>query len=350
MDTTPVFLERRKGIRRPCSYYVEGWLGQQSFDATVRDMSGGGLLFTCSDDIVLQRGAKVELIHTDPAMNAELNAVEFIVLWTRVKPSENLRYVGVTFADRSLIAKSWFKVMMKTVGFRGHNLREQRKFCRVNCEMPAALVLTSQELPSTVVNLGLGGLRIECQKPIQVGAQIAVRMEHPSLSQWKVEAMVRRLEHPSPDSPFVHALLFRGLTEEQNEAIQDYMVEQRKSLWESAAAEVEDELEEELDETSEGEDLSEEHFEQEKAAILREIQEQERLEAEERQKAEEAARAQVEQEEEESVDEEDAFVPKYRTAEEALAALERGEIEIPGSETSQEEGKKEAAGASDESV
>lgn len=340
----PNFHERRKGIRRPCRFSVEGWLGREQFEATVIDMSGGGLLFTCPPETDLKPGLKVELTYPEFLQNVELDTVEFKVVWTRVRESESLLYVGVTMADPSKASKSWFKAKMKAVGFRGHNLREQRKVCRVKCELPATLVLMSAEMPCVIRNIGLGGLLLEMKKPVRVGSQLEIRIEdHPTLSTWTLEAMVRHFYHPDPDSPFLHGFLFRGLTSEQEHAVQEFMIEQREKIWQSAPvtsfvdASAEDA--EEPETWDEDELLSDAEFEREKAAVLKEI------EAEEAREAEELAKAAQEDlpepvEEEPTVvvdpDDDDVFVPKYKTAEEALAALERGEIEVPGPEASEE--------------
>ena len=272
-DTGPSFSERRKAVRRPCKDLdVEVVAGRNQFDATVADIGAGGLLLSCSPQVAVKVKATLTLTHPDPA-GGSAPVIQVKVAWTRVREADSTLLIGASYSDPKVMGSSWVKAEMESVGFRGHNLREQRKVVRAKKELPATLMLSGGEIPCNVKNIGLGGLLVQLEKPLRAGAKTTIRVaDHPSLTGSTYTGSVRHLQHPFPSSPFFHGLSFESLTAEQEQALKDFISKEWQSAWDGGfhsteAAPVE------LETVDQG-GMSDEEYEAQKAAILAELSEE----------------------------------------------------------------------------
>lgn len=268
VDAVPNFHERRKAVRRACDVQVEGSCGRQRFSLTIVDLSAAGLLFSCSTQVKLKPKARVRVTNPESLTDHTADLIDCTVVWRRTREADQVQFVGAEFSEPKALGSTWVKGEMEDIGFRGHNLREQRKLCRVAYQAAGTVHLPGGQTACKVLNIGLGGVLIEVQKPLRAGAAVVVELpDTAALPGSSYKATVRHLQHADPSSPFCHGLAFQGLSAEQEQNLKALMVERRRLAWENPG-EVDDSGE---FEEAPGPALSDEEFEAEKAAILAEL-------------------------------------------------------------------------------
>ena len=271
----PNFEERRKATRRKCEIAVEANHARRSFQAVVADLSAGGAMVVCPANLKVKLNATIKLTYPDAGGSYEIQTVECTTLWKRVSSDGATQSVGVKFVDPKSMGKSWVKPTMQEIGFRPHNIREQRKMCRVGCYLRASVKLPGfQGVVCKVKNIGLGGLLLELPKPLRAGATVTVvTAGEDNLPASSYDGVVRHQQHPDPSAPFAHGLSFTELSEEQKADIQAFMIEQRK-LGDKATLTWEEEVAREAElaaasaEPSEEDAAEQAAYEAEKARIL----------------------------------------------------------------------------------
>lgn len=279
-DTAPVvhppnFDERRKATRRPCEVGVEATHARKTFNAVVSDLSVGGATVVCPANLKVKVNSVMKLTYPEISGTYEVQTVDSVVVWKVVDEDGATQRVGVKFTDQKAMGKSWVKPTMQEIGFRPHNIREQRKLCRVGCYVRASVKLPGfQGVICKIKNIGLGGLLLELPKPLRAGATVTVvAQKDDNLPASTYEGVVRHQQHPDPSAPFAHGLSFTSLTEEQKENIKAFMIEQRK-LGDQATLTWQEEIARDAElaaaENEEVDEEAEAAYEAEKARILAE--------------------------------------------------------------------------------
>lgn len=234
--TAATFDERRKLARRSCEIEVEARLGREEFAVNVIDLSAGGLRLHLESPKKFKPKGVVKLTYAEPIGRHDLLTVEGITRWIKERASDGAQFVGVEFKDPKSLGRSWVKAKMQEIGFRPHNIKEQRKLQRVSCSLPAVLNVGGQEVSAVVKNLGLGGGLLELTKPLRAGSEVSFRItEEAELKATTLSGLIRHQQHPDPSAPFGHGLSFPSLSQEQQSALERYIHRRRQEQWDQLA-------------------------------------------------------------------------------------------------------------------
>ena len=227
----------RKAARRCCDIEVEGWFGRTHYQGAVVDLSASGLRIKNPNPIKVKGNGVLSVTYPEPIGRVEKLTVECLVKWARVTP-EGEQFIGLEYKEPKELGSSWVKQIMQDLGFRGYNLKEQRKELRVNCNFKATVSLGGTSVACTLQNIGLGGVFIEMLKPLRAGATVNLRvLENPHLPGGTYAATVRHQQHPDPSSPFGYGLAFSDLSSEQQAAIEKFVTGRAAPVWQSASDE-----------------------------------------------------------------------------------------------------------------
>lgn len=235
----PTLEQRRKTVRRPCDFEVEGWLGKRAFVARVIDLGVGGMRLCLEEPMALKQQTVVSVTYPEPLRNCESLTVDAHARWTRTRPSDGAQIIGLEFKDPKTMGKSWVKVKMHELGFASYNIREQRKEVRVSCGLKATVQIAGEAVPCLVKNLGRGGAYVELMKPLRAGASVNLRMlESAELPSANLEVTVRHQQHSDPSDPFGFGLAFGTLEGSFQQALEAFLLKQQSALFQTGHAKV----------------------------------------------------------------------------------------------------------------
>ena len=150
--------ERRQTTRIPCCYQVSCQLNGEAFPATVSDMGLGGMRL-----LLPRRLAAEARLVVEQSDLSERGTVELTVVWTRQLRSGEVE-TGVAYeGPPERLEQSWIKPALQRLGFEAR--AERRQHVRVGLSAGGHLEFAGQQVPCTVVDLGLGGALIEGPQP-----------------------------------------------------------------------------------------------------------------------------------------------------------------------------------------
>lgn len=229
----PTLEQRRKAVRRPCDFEVEGWLGKRAFTARVVDIGVGGMCLCLDEPVTLKQQTVVSVTYPEQLRNCESLTVDTLARWTRMRPHDGAQLVGLEFKDPKGMGKSWVKVKMHDLGFASYNIREQRKHIRVTGGFKATVQIAGEAVPCAVKNVGLGGVYVELPKPLRAGATVTLRvLENADLPSAGLEVTVRHQQHTDPSDPFGYGLAFNDLEPSFRAALESYILKRQADLFE----------------------------------------------------------------------------------------------------------------------
>jgi len=70
----------------------------------------------------------------------------------------------------------------------------RRQYERYEIELPVTVVLDSEEIPGTTVNVSLGGMLLRLSKPVPFGCSLLLRLHLPTMKEKSEMAAVVRWE------------------------------------------------------------------------------------------------------------------------------------------------------------
>jgi hypothetical protein len=227
------FEQRRKLARRPCEIEVEVTVGRKGHMATVVDLGPGGMRLCCELPLKAKPKTLVRVTYPGSIPKHDVLTVECVVRWSKLRQADGAEFVGLEYKDQKALARSWVKAKMLDLGFSSYNLKEQRAHHRVVAQLLGTLEIGGVTRNCVVGDLGLGGLYIQLHQPIRAGAVIDVKVkDSPRLPGTTYVATVRHQQQADPGDPFGYGCSFTRLSEEQAEAIKEFLVEQHEQNWE----------------------------------------------------------------------------------------------------------------------
>ncbi|MEW6284458.1 MAG: PilZ domain-containing protein, partial [Candidatus Eremiobacterota bacterium] len=202
--------ERRRSIRVHTQLACTCEWNGKSYEAQVVNLGLGGLHVYV--DAEPPRGDRLVLFERDDPARSRIGC---LVHWTRKMANSDRRLVGVTFDETpEVLARSQFARLLTELGFRESVLYQRRRRKRVEARMAVELDDLADGSLGTVLNMGVGGVLVECEREFPEGSILCISVGplERRLSQFKVPAQVRyrrkseqgwqyglRFEHLNPD-------------------------------------------------------------------------------------------------------------------------------------------------------
>ncbi len=227
------FEQRRKLARRPCEIEVEVTAGRKGYMATVVDLGPGGMRLRFDQPSKVKPKTVLQVTYPGSIPKHDVLTVECVVRWSKIREADDAEFVGTEYKDQKALARSWVKAKMQDLGFSSYNLKEQRAHHRVIAQLPGTLDIAGTQRQCAIINLGLGGLFIELHQPIRAGAVIDIKVgDNPRFPSTLFTATVRHQQQMDPADPFGYGCSFTRLSEEQTEAIKEFLENQHQQNWE----------------------------------------------------------------------------------------------------------------------
>jgi hypothetical protein len=170
------FAERRRALRVPCR--IEGTVqqGQGVIGCEICSVGMGGLGLLCYGK--LKKGQMVQVRCLREHLGASQNTITCRVEWTRKQP--NGLMAGVSFQEeKEVLNRSWLVFELREAGVRAKNTRQKREDVRVDCLIPARMLVGQENRKARIRDLASSGARVECPgEPFERGTLRFGPIEH----------------------------------------------------------------------------------------------------------------------------------------------------------------------------
>lgn len=153
------YAERRQALRVPCR--IEGTVqnGAAVMGCEICSVGMGGLSILCYGK--LKKGQMVQVRCLKEHLGASQNTVTCRVEWTRKQP--NGLMAGVSFQEhKEVLNRSWLVYELREAGVRAKNTKQKRENVRVDCLIPARMLVGRENRKARIRDLGSTGARVEC--------------------------------------------------------------------------------------------------------------------------------------------------------------------------------------------
>ena len=161
--------DRRRSIRVHSQLALDFKLGDKTGQAQVVNIGLGGLHLYL--DIEPERGDTIVLL--DPAVGkARPIGIKYQVQWVRKMPRSTRLLVGVNYDEKpETLARSRLAQLLSELGFLEKLIYRRRRSRRVKARIEVAV---NKQYDGTVLNIGVGGVLLECAEELAEGANISL--------------------------------------------------------------------------------------------------------------------------------------------------------------------------------
>ncbi|MCE7871767.1 PilZ domain-containing protein [bacterium CPR1] len=217
--------DRRRSIRVHSQLAIDFSLGEKSGQAQVVNIGLGGLHLYL--DTEPERGDVVMLL--DPASGrARPIGIKCVVQWVRKMPRSTRLLVGVNYDEKpEVLARSRLAQMLSELGFLENLLYRRRRKRRVKARLHVEVSAKAQEYEGTVLNIGVGGVLLECKQELLSTAPVTLTIGPAGrLYALTVVGEIRH-RHQGEDG-WQYGLRFLHLNPDQVKLLGKYVLEQLK--------------------------------------------------------------------------------------------------------------------------
>lgn len=161
--------DRRRSIRVHSQLAVSFKLGETTGEAQVVNIGLGGLHLYL--DLEPERGDTIVLL--DPASGkAKPVGIKCKVQWVRKMPRSTRLLVGVNYDEKAeTLARSRLAQLLSELGFLEKLIYRRRRRRRVKARLEVAV---NQEFEGTILNIGVGGVLLECSPELEEGTHVSL--------------------------------------------------------------------------------------------------------------------------------------------------------------------------------
>lgn len=213
--------ERRQHIRRPSRYCVYILERKKSSEATVYDISPGGLRFLTTKKF--RPGQKIELIFRGvpggrltripkKTLDKVENKLPCKVVWC-VKGTDSYE-VGVAFTpENGDLGTTWAKTVLDKLVSEVGPFEEQRRLIRARASLEADLRADGGEsVRGVLTNISMGGALFQAQKHLNPGQNVQLSCRsHPKLPPLRVSGHLFHHQFDVVSNSGVHCIKFDKL-------------------------------------------------------------------------------------------------------------------------------------------
>lgn len=179
--------ERRTVARLDCDVQVVLLLpGDRALGGKVTDISLFGLSAEVPEH--LEEGSRLRLLL---AHDERMEEVGCRVAGCRAH-GEAWTCRLVYHQDAESLSRSWVCTLLREMGYDLNHLHQRRAFIRVRTDLPVRIESPEGALTGRVVDLGVGGALVHCDRELATPAEVHVRFEPPGEEAFSLEA------HPLP--------------------------------------------------------------------------------------------------------------------------------------------------------
>lgn len=214
--------DRRRSIRVHSQLALSFQLGDKTGEAQVVNIGLGGLHLYL--DLEPERGDTIVLL--DPASGrARPVGIKCSVQWVRKMPRSTRLLVGVNYDEKpETLARSRLAQLLSELGFLEKLIYRRRRRRRVKARIEVAV---NQQFEGTILNIGVGGVLLECGEELSEGANVSLTVgPHGRLYALNTAGEIR-YRHKTDDG-WHYGIRFVHLNPDQVKLLGKYVLEQLK--------------------------------------------------------------------------------------------------------------------------
>lgn len=181
-EITPESLkDKRKAVRIRCSINAVCHGTKEEFAARIVEMGKEGIRLEVPRKVLPGAKYGIELRHRSisaSVLDYDIMNIWGEVLWCRKKRFSSKMVAGIRFLDTSSnIDRSWVRFILKRLGFDSKSVFQKRHDIRVPVLIPLKYAVDREKRgEARVANIGIGGILMETLEPIQVNAEVHLKI------------------------------------------------------------------------------------------------------------------------------------------------------------------------------